>query len=517
MKTPRTVRGLVRKQSKVSIGLPVHNLNPPSTPEKRTKSRSPGAESRRGEDSPSPSKKSSTMKKSVSFAEDLLAGKSMASAAEVEAAVLSLPGKSGRSEADLREVGRIKSQLLMGSLYDLRRAGRDSTSPQASARGSSPEVEAVTEEQKEAETLMNSTLRDLEDTEVMLRRTEAMLAGAHEPVQQLGGSRHATAVVSARTLAVVSRKAYLVHNSETRLAAFQSAHDRKDDLLKEVIAGAELDANLKGVKEFLQTFTHRDGDPADSDKSSFKVFAQSFGLPAKHQTLAKLRHLMNDAADWWASAALREALAGASAECIRRLMDCVALISGNPNHPALAKVSGVLGDCLAKKVLEAAKRYWAKDETTCARSAAPQPESARQAGDAILDEIKGAVAMGAPPKHPCLSEAKQMETALRSMEKDRWAMKALNYAEDLQAKDEAEAAKATGVPPVGPASDAADMIEKEVQKTCAQHGIEDKHELIAETMSICKALRDKDGERKRLANREKRLAEQQAEQQAQQG
>jgi len=456
------------------------------------------------------------MKKAVSFAEDLIAGKSMASAAEVEAAVLSLPGKSGRSEADLREVGRIKSQLLMGSLYDLRRAGKDSTSPgpspQASARGSSPEGEAVTEEQKEAETLMNSTLRDLEDTEATLRRTEAMLAGAHEPVNQLGGSRHATAIVSARTLAVVSRKAYLVHNSEMRLAAFQSAHDRKDDLLKEVIAGAELDANLKGSKEFMQTFTHRDGDPVDSDKSSFQVFVQSFGLPGKHQTLAKLRQLVNEAAEWWAAAALREALAGASAECIRRLMDCVAIISGNPNHPALGKVAGVLGDCLAKKVLEAAKRWWESDEATCARSTAPQPESAKKAGDAILDEIKGAVAMGAPPKHPCLSEAKTMETALRNMEKDRWAMKALNYAEDLQAKDEAEAAKATGVPPVGPASDAADLIEKEVQKTCAQHGIEDKHELIKDAMSVCKALRDKDGERKRLANREKRLAEQQAEQ-----
>lgn len=518
MKTPRTMRGLVRKHSKVNLGLPIHRLRSdvrPSEPAKRTKSRSPTPEHRKREDrstSPTPKKPSNTKK--VTFSDDLLE-QSM----QELSTFFSLPGKSTRSETDLREAGRMRSACLMVSLYDLRRAGKDDQAPRPSSpspvrteasktdagvAGGDSQLAFV----EEPDTLMNATLKDLEDDEASLRKIEAMMAGAHEPVNLLGGSRHATAVVSSRTLGVVSRKAHLMQSLEARVHDFQEAHDRRDEHLKEIIANAELDPRLVGVKEFLVAHIHRKGEPVDEDKSSFQVFVSSFGLPSKHKTVLKLRGLVNEAADWWADAALQQALAGAEAVVIRRLMDCVAIISGNPNHPALANVAGILGDCLAKKVLEAAKRYRERDEATVARSPAPQPESAKKTADLIFDEIKGAVAMGAPPKHPCLSEAKVMETEMRTAEKDRHAERVCKYAQDLQEKDDAEAAKATGVPPIGPASEKADLIDKEVQRTVAEHGVEENHSWMTKATNIGKGLRDKDGERKRMANREKRLAEQ---------
>lgn len=518
MKTPRTMRGLVRKHSKVNLGLPVHRLRSdvrPAEPAKRIKSRSPTPEHRKREDrSTSPIPKKPSNAKKVTFCDDLLE-QSM----HELSTFFSLPGKSTRSEPDLRESARMRSMCLMASLYDLRRSGKDdqtsrpsSPSPGGTEAGTVDAgiagVDSQSASVEEPDTLLNATLKDLTDDEAMLRKTEATMAGAHEPVSLLGGSRHATAVVSSRTLAVVSRKAHLMKAIEARIHDFQEAHDRRADHMKEIIEAVELDPRLVGVKEFLAAHIHKKGEPVDEDKSSFQVFVGTFGLPSKHKAVLKIRGLVNEAADFWADAALQQALAGAEAVVIRRLMDCVAIISGNPNHPALANVAGILGDCLAKKVLEAAKRYWARDEATVARSPGPQPESAQKTADLIFDELKGAVANGAPPKHPCLSQAKVMETEMRTAVKDRHAERVCRYAEDLREKDEAEAAKATGVPPVGPASAKADLVEKEVQRTVAEYGVEESHSWMAKAISIGKGLRDTDGERKRMAAREKRLAEQ---------
>eukprot|EP00930_Biecheleria_cincta_P097987 TRINITY_DN89673_c0_g1_i1.p1 TRINITY_DN89673_c0_g1~~TRINITY_DN89673_c0_g1_i1.p1 ORF type:complete len:842 (-),score=144.55 TRINITY_DN89673_c0_g1_i1:28-2553(-) len=517
MKTPRTLRGVVRKQSKVNLGLPVHRLRSdarPAEPPKRIKSRSQTPEHRKREDrSTSPAQKNPSNAKKVTFSDDLLE-----QSIHEWSTFFSLPGKSTRSEADLRESGRMRSIALMASLYDLRRSGKDDQAsrpsspspgqteagtPDAGIAGGDSQVASV----EEPDTLLNATLKDVDDDEAMLRKLEATMADAHEPVGLLGGSRHATAVVSSRTLAVVRRKAHLLQLVEARIHDFQEAHDRRADHMKEIIEAVELDPRLVGVKEFLAAHIHKKGEPVDEDKSSFQVFVASFGLPSKHKAALKLRSLVNEAAEFWADAALQQALAGAEAAVIRRLMDCVAIISGNPNHPALANVAGILGDCLAKKVLEAAKRYWARDEATVARSPAPQPESAKKTADLIFGEIQGAVANGAPPKHPCLSEAKVMETEMREAEKDRHAERVCRYAEDLREKDDAEAAKAIGVPPVGPASDKADLIEKEVQRTFAEYGVEESHSWMAKAIDIGKRLRDRDGERKRMANREKRLAD----------
>eukprot|EP00931_Biecheleriopsis_adriatica_P064057 TRINITY_DN38919_c0_g1_i1.p1 TRINITY_DN38919_c0_g1~~TRINITY_DN38919_c0_g1_i1.p1 ORF type:complete len:807 (+),score=185.71 TRINITY_DN38919_c0_g1_i1:71-2491(+) len=430
--------------------------------------------------------------------------------------ILSKPGKSSRCEEDLKEVARVRSKKLLVSLSDLRRMGagapssvrEGSPSPE---RPASPDRSHVSEQ---AETLLKSTLRDINDNEEALRSLEATLKGARDPVEHLGGCRHATAVISERTLAVVSRKAYLCQQLETRLAAFEVAHARREEHFQEVVQGADVDVNLLGVKEFLAANVHQHCDPADADKSAFQLFVSSFGLPAKHHTVVKLRGLLSESLEWWVATCLRTAQEdGASAGTIRRLMDVVIFVTENPKHPVLVQLATLRGDVLAREALERSTKHFARDEAAVSRSPEPMPESARSAADAILQEMTSAIAEGAPQGHADLHKSKGMEIQMRRAEKDRYAKRVNNLAVELDAKDleVAESFAAQGrVAPVGPSSEAADRIELEIRKVVKQFEVPEKHELIQDAQDLAGLLRERDGERKRLANREKRLAEQAA-------
>jgi len=189
----------------------------------------------------------------------------------------------------------------------------------------------------------------------------------------------------------------------------------------------------------------------------------------------------------------------------------VTAIAGDRNHEALAEVDDILAMRLAEGVLLAAKKTRDKDAATVARSAVPQPESAKGAADEIKESIRQAVTMGARPKHPAMEEAKAIEVSLRIQEKDRSAMRVLLAAKEAQAKD-AEMAKAASpaVAPVGPASETASFIEKVIRQTIAKESVPEEHRHLQEARRIAKELRDEDGVRKRLAARERRLAKQAA-------
>ncbi|CAE8603184.1 unnamed protein product, partial [Polarella glacialis] len=121
-------------------------------------------------------------------------------------------------------------------------------------------------------------------------------------------------------------------------------------------------------------------------------------------------------------------------------------------------------------VLETAKALVEKDRLFQERNPAPQVESARDTANQIFDDIKQAVVMGAPPKHPALSEAKGLEVMMRIAEMDRVALKVLQSAESMQAKDAREEAKlAPQIMPVGNAWVLADAVEKEVALCLAKN------------------------------------------------
>jgi len=536
-KTPRTLRGLVRKASKCTIQYP-------EMPARRSEAL---LKANRREVSPaSPwGSTSPNSRKRVSFEDE----KGFEPAAVA----------TGRSDKEGREAARRRSMQMMGSLYALRRVGAKSAegetsrpeSPQSPPSASGGEAQpppaaiiksggqqppqeqqqqqqegeqapggggqtsparagtpaAADEETVNDDPLFYTTLGDTEDEEATLRRTEAVLARAHEPVQEYGGSRHATAVISARTLAVVRRKAHLLQACDARLAAFELCQAHREETLRSLLSDtAGPPTDFLRLDKFIKAHVHPGGgSPLEANKSDFPSFVASFGLPREHKYLKKMVTLGGEETDWWARAGLQEAQNGTDTAAVGRILDLAADILGSAEHPAIRECRVLLGEILALNALKSAKLIQEKDAARVAGSPKPQPESARKSAEAINLEIKTAVAMGAPTKHEALKEAKGIATKLEMAEKDRLAAVVLLFAEDSVKKDQAEADKCTGVPPVGPASNKADTIEREI-RLVVEKGVNEFHPTLKEALTFCKLLRDKDGERKRLAAREKRLA-----------
>lgn len=110
-----------------------------------------------------------------------------------------------------------------------------------------------------------------------------------------------------------------------------------------------------------------------------------------------------------------------------------------------------------------------------------------------------AVAVGAPDDHPMLLRAKIL---LR----DRAADKVLKEAKEAQARDVLAAEKAVqrgDTPVIGQASKAADALEKSILQAEGE-GVPTSDQRMQEAVSIMKGLREADGQRKRMANRQKR-------------
>merc|ERR1712232_487316 len=105
-----------------------------------------------------------------------------------------------------------------------------------------------------------------------------------------------------------------------------------------------------------------------------------------------------------------------------------------------------------------------------------------------------------------MEKSKSMEVALRIEEKNRMALKVFLAAQALQSEDaKAAEAAAPSVAPVGPATERAESIEKNIDVAVSRDGVPSAHTLLKDARCIAKSLRDLDGDRKRLAAREKRL------------
>lgn len=463
-KTPRTSRGTVRKASVVSIAT---RLAPSARLKLALDTAAQEADSASTPASPS---SPSRVKKQVGF-------DGFSEFAD------------NRSAEGERDFALKRSQSLMSSLFDLRRA--------ADGIGS------------EGMTLMNSVLADLRDTEADLRVTETKLQNSHEPVSEFGGKRFATTLISQRTLSVVSRKVALLSEVAARTKSFEEAHAMREELAEELLEkDVPMPEALCGMRKYIDKVVHRNGtsDPIDADKSNFELFIATFGLPAKHDAVTNLRHLEVAAVEWWARRTLREAECGASADAIQRMIAVVVAICGEQRHPALAEAETLLATRLAEKVLHTAETLQKKDAATVGLSAVPQPASAREAADAIKAEITKARALGAPAKHSAMERAKGIEVLLRIEEKSRLAEKVLLAAEASEQEDaKAAVAVAPSVPPVGPATERAEVIERSIETAVIRDGVQEFHPSLKQARLIAKRMRDLDGDRKRLAAREKRL------------
>jgi len=360
---------------------------------------------------------------------------------------------------------------------------------------------------------MVATLNGVEDTSEEVHVVLEGLEELQRPVIESGGSRHATAIVAFRTLLVVRRKHELLKAVEERKAMFERDAALKEKIFQDVTNDtAPCPEGLLQIRQFITKYVHKPEDnPADGDRSNFDHFAGSFGMPKKHMYYEQMLELAKETVIWWAMETLNLAMSNGESEQIKRHMDVVQAIGAAKEvYDEIAEYMkqclDIMGDRLAERCLKVAMNLRDKDQATVEKSKEAQPKSAKDAALAINDEIRRAVSLGAPNRHPMLLEAKAITTILEAEEKSRYGYRALLAAQKIKAKDQLDAVayeKAEGVPPVGPASASADKIDKEI-KAAIKDGAPPTNEFIVEATQIAKGLRDEDGIRKRKVARFKR-------------
>jgi hypothetical protein len=416
-------------------------------------------------------------------------------------------------------VVKLRIGMTSASVQEKEQGEEDQEQASADAETFSPEEQeeidkAMKQLHEKETTVMIGTLNGTRDSS---DEVEPVLIGLEElqhPVAENGGSRHATAVVAFRTLMIVRRKLELLTIVEERKGIFEKEAERKVELFKDVTAGNSPPEGLLYIRQFVGKYAHKpEANPADADKSNFEHFAATFGMPRKHMYFEAMMDLAKATVTWWAQETLKLAYEGGESDQIKRHMDVVQNIGAAKQvyeelDQLLKECLEIMGDKLAERCLKVAQSLQEKDEATQARSKDAQHKSAKDSAQAVNDEIRRAVSLGAPNKHPMLIKAKEIATALEQTEKARYGLKALLAAEKIRKRDEEEALvyeKGQGFPPVGPASDYADKIDKEI-KECIKLGALPNNESILKAIAMGKEMRDLDGIRKRTANRAKRLA-----------
>lgn len=348
-----------------------------------------------------PSRPTSPTKKRVSFVEDL--------PEDLQKVTTYCSPEGNEKTLALR-----RSLRKMESLYDLRRVQRDENAHVAAG------VPIPREDENEQGALLHSTLADLFDTSAVLRSLEEQMRTAHDEAQELGGARHATAVLAARTFSVVRRKAALLRAVEARTAEFESAHNRRDEISAQLLSGkAEAPSELFGILKFINQYTHKGGNPVDADRSDFELFAASFKLPSKHRALQNLRDLSDKISQWWAEEALRVAQEGAAYVQIRRFFAVTIGAGADEDHPYLLRAATILNDRLADKMLKEARDKQRIDTENAARSEVPQVGPASRAADMIDKSIQEVVAEGVPEHDLRVIEAKKIMKELREADGQR--------------------------------------------------------------------------------------------------
>eukprot|EP00747_Dinoflagellata_sp_TGD_P163072 gnl/TRDRNA2_/TRDRNA2_181381_c0_seq1.p1 gnl/TRDRNA2_/TRDRNA2_181381_c0~~gnl/TRDRNA2_/TRDRNA2_181381_c0_seq1.p1 ORF type:complete len:617 (-),score=147.53 gnl/TRDRNA2_/TRDRNA2_181381_c0_seq1:146-1816(-) len=429
--------------------------------------------------------------------------------------VLSFVGCRGEEES--AENGRRRSTFLMTNLHALRRLGNFADEARASEEGGSAEASRAAspkgQEQQEEPTLMVQILKDLQDTEESVKKLVDTLSAAAQPVHVGGGDRHPTAVIAARTLAVAKKKMQLCGEMESRIAGLEDAKARNAEIFQAVVGEGDVPSILLQNKKFLMQRIHHDPldirkecEPVDANKSDFDSFVSLFGLPPQHKTIPVFRKLIAEISGFWPEWTLEKSKEGADPKTIQRLIDASVAIGAERNNEKLVEAATLMGDRLGQATLALAQKLQDKDRTRQENSTTPQVGSAEEAAGKINQDIKEAIEKGAPNKHPDLEKAMLIAKELTILEVERVAQMCLHKAKEKAAKDaEVEERSKPKIPELGIASGFAEMIEREIQEA-KDKGVREDNPALKESVAIVKALRDKDGERKRLLAREKRLS-----------
>jgi len=201
------------------------------------------------------------------------------------------PGGGGGDDSE----SKVQKSELMEFLEGLRRAGALAGAEENECFGS--------------ESLLNHTLGDTEDTLEQLQRRVEELQSVTQTIDDLGGTRHATACLARRTLAVAKRKLCLLSQLADSRMAFEGASAKKDRLLEAAARGISAPTLLGGAAHFLDCITTsiHDGAPEDADKTLFDHFCSSFGLPAQHRAIVEAKAVFGREIANWIDALVRKA------------------------------------------------------------------------------------------------------------------------------------------------------------------------------------------------------------------
>lgn len=505
MRTPRSMKGLIRKASTVDMNYPY--VEPVEEIAREPWSKRPLV----------PSHKIPRESSDASPSWRTPVGKS----------VMYKPNKTRQIE---------QQKKVLGSLHGVRRAGKGKpkeepkeapaeepkkpASPSKKDRRVSVYSMAMlaTPEDEQDSPLIMTTLLDREDKSEDLQKAIGELRAAITPVEDASSAQHASALIAKRNLAVVERKQELLVAVEERLRQFQAVDKRREWLFDGVMKGTtEAPVEMLGVDKFLKGYVHADGEPAEANRSDFDYFVRNFGLPALHRIVRRLNSAAHETTQYWANSTLArmqdENAEELDSDAIQRLIYVITNICNDKRiGDSVKEIRIMLGDRLAQQVLTFAKGMQKKDAFNVERSDQPQVESAQKCAAEIGEEISKAISLGAPRSHELLGEAKQIAVALEVEAKNRMAERALVYAKVQQGRDDAAVAAAVkadgpdGIPPVGPATDIAVQIEDAVAKAL-KTGAPADHPAIEECKEMAKALRDADNTRKRLLNRQRRQSQ----------
>jgi len=345
-----------------------------------------------------------------------------------------------------------RSMNLMGNLYDLRRlkcaeqaddgalalsklaekedveAGRSKSAekkpPKAGMRSKSAEKQpptAASYDEDEAmgmdagESILFSVLSDLNDAEASLRFVEKTLAENRDAAAQNGGARHPSTLQCSRSLAVVRRKAELLHDVEERTADFVFLDKQREDILTKLLKDTgSIPHGLKDLDVFVDHYTHKGGNPVDANRMNFQSFVTHFKLPSQHSALLAMTELGEEAGEWWAQKCLDHAQKSATYEQLRRLLDAAEECGADKENFKMVTAIKLVRDRLATDVLEKAQKRASNDKMQQDRSKGNMPPgAATKASDEIEKEIVKAMNQGVPLSDKRLVDAKALAAQLR--------------------------------------------------------------------------------------------------------
>lgn len=315
------------------------------------------------------------------------------------------------------------------------------------------------EPNEEFNPLLKAILGDKHDTEAQLAATTASLEQGSSEAVFLGGARHPTNLVTGRALQVAKRKVHLLHIVEERLNAYIAANKNRNALLISLAyEKGTPPPELMGVERFVEKYSNWPANPVeDPGRFDFPTFVKTFKLHAEHDVFKQFRKVGDECGLWWAEKCLEMASKGGDQNC------------------RASRLKAMNGE---------------------------KVDVSYRLGHQQLQNIF-AVAEGSGMD---MTSPKMME--IRGVLNDRLAEAVLADAKKLHFEDEKMAAESQSIP-FGPASKTAETIEKAIAE-CIADGCPDCHPKLELTRNIVKALYHVDGERKRLAAREKRMAGQPA-------